>query len=267
MASIKQIEANRRNSQLSTGLSQAGKAVTRMNAFETGIDAQSQIIPGEDPAALELLTSQYYERFQPQGPEEVAVIDSAISSDWLLRRFRKTEAQIWNRSIARDVENQRKWGNKPEKYPLAAAFLDTQKALERLQRRISAAERSLRASLETFARLRKQGVGQALPLGNVGQSLPPGNVDHSFSPGNTSNVGQTLSSGNDLNEPLPPDNVGQAPRFAGPSRIPPGKSEPSSEPPVTPSKETPIAEIGFDPQIFPDAVGPTPEPSSGGAPV
>jgi hypothetical protein len=39
---------------------------------------------------------------------------------------------------------------------VAAAFLDEQKAFDRLQRRISAAERSLRASLETLARLRKQ---------------------------------------------------------------------------------------------------------------
>jgi hypothetical protein len=128
-----------------------------MNALQTGIDAQSQIIPGEDPEALERLTAHYYDRFQPQGPEEVALIDSAISADWFLRRFRRVEAEMWNRSISREVENQRKWGKKPEQYPLAAAFLDQQKAIDRLQRRISAAKRSLRASLETLARLRKVG--------------------------------------------------------------------------------------------------------------
>jgi hypothetical protein len=51
-----------------------------MNRLDTGIDAQSQIIPGEGPAALEHLTTQYYDRFQPQGPEEVALIDAAISA-------------------------------------------------------------------------------------------------------------------------------------------------------------------------------------------
>ena len=165
MATLKQIEANRRNSQLSTGpTSQAGKAVCRMNALKTGIDAQSQIITGEDPEALERLTTQYYDRFQPQGPEEVALIDDAVSSDWLLRRLRKTEAQIWDRSASEHAANLFKWGQKDEKYPLAAAFLDQQKAFERLQRRISAVERSLRAALETLARLRK--VGQALSPGN-----------------------------------------------------------------------------------------------------
>jgi hypothetical protein len=165
MATLKQIEANRRNSQLSTGpTSSAGKAAIRMNALKTGIDAQSQIITGEDPDALERLTTQYYDRYQPQGPEEIALIDDAVSSDWLLRRLRKVEAEMWNRSTAEHAANLFKWGQKAEKYPLAAAFLDQQKALERLQRRISAAQRSLRTALETLARLRK--VGQALSPGN-----------------------------------------------------------------------------------------------------
>jgi hypothetical protein len=135
-----------------------------MNALKTGIDAQSQIITGEDPEAFERLTTQYYDRYEPQGPEEIALIDDAVSSDWLLRRLRKTEAQIWDRSSTEHAANLFKWGQKAEKYPLAAAFLDQQKAFERLQRRISAAERSLRAALETLARLRK--VGQALSPGN-----------------------------------------------------------------------------------------------------
>ncbi len=59
------------------------------NAFKTGIDAQSLIIRAEDPVALELLTRQYYERFQPQGPAECNLIDTAIADSWLLRRLRK----------------------------------------------------------------------------------------------------------------------------------------------------------------------------------
>ena len=170
MATLKQIQANRRNSKLSTGpASPEGKAAIRMNALQTGIDAQSQIITGEDPEALERLTARYYDRFQPQGPEEVALIDTAISSDWLLRRLRKTEAEIWDRPMTGRLENEQKWNKNPEPYRLAAAYQSDSKLLERLQRRISAAERSLRASLETLARLRK--VGQALSPGNSAQVL------------------------------------------------------------------------------------------------
>jgi hypothetical protein len=152
MPSPKQIEANRRNAQLSTGpTSAAGKAVSRMNALKTGIDAQSQIIRGEDPAALEQLTRQYYERFQPQGPEECDLIDTAISSSWLLRRLRKTEAEIWNNSIDWDTEHH------PEHtHHQARAYAGADRTLDRCHTRIAAAERSLRVALETLARLRKQ---------------------------------------------------------------------------------------------------------------
>jgi hypothetical protein len=230
MSTIKQIQANRRNSKLSTGpTSQAGKAVTRMNALKSGIDAQSQIVTGEDPAALELLTNHYYDRFQPQGPEEVALIDCAISADWLLRRLRKAEAEMWNRSIAEHEANLFKWGQKPEKFPVAAAFLDEQKAFDRLQRRISAAERSLRASLETLARLRK------LPL--VAPAVSAAGAD-------PAKVGPVILS--PANAPDPP------------SLLPPT----APTPPITPSKNDSLSEIGSVPQIptVGQAPGPAPLP-------
>jgi hypothetical protein len=200
-----------------------------MNALKTGIDAQSQIITGEDPEALERLTAAYYDRHQPQGPEEAALIDSAIASDWLLRRLRQTEAQIWNRSITEHAADRRKWGQKAEAYPLAAAFRDQQKVFERLQRRISAAERSLRASLESFARLRKQsGTGlpaclvpdPELPAPDVGQALPPADAD-------------VPASSPDERQPEPPQPT-----------------------PATLSKQATITQIGFAPEILPPACPP-----------
>jgi hypothetical protein len=152
MATQKQIEANRRNAQLSTGpSSDAGKAISRMNALKTGIDAQSLIIRGEDPAALELLTRQYYERFQPQGPEECDLIDTAIASSWLLRRLRKTEAEIWNASIDWDLEHHPDHGHLQSR-----AYAGADRTLDRCHTRIAALERSLRTALETLVRLHKQ---------------------------------------------------------------------------------------------------------------
>jgi hypothetical protein len=59
MATLTQIEANRRNAQHSTGPRTAeGKAASSMNALKTGIDAQSSVIPGEDAAALVALTER-----------------------------------------------------------------------------------------------------------------------------------------------------------------------------------------------------------------
>ena len=56
MPTQKQIEANRRNAQKSTGpVTLEGKAVCAMNAFKTGLYAASLIIPGEKLEDLEEL--------------------------------------------------------------------------------------------------------------------------------------------------------------------------------------------------------------------
>ena len=54
MSTLRQIEANRRNAQKSTGpTSVTGKAASSMNALKTGIHAKSLVLPSENPAELE----------------------------------------------------------------------------------------------------------------------------------------------------------------------------------------------------------------------
>ena len=70
MATRKQIAANRRNSQESTGpRSDEGKARSSMNALKTGIDAKSQLSPKSAPAAtphcLMLFSGQYHFELEP----------------------------------------------------------------------------------------------------------------------------------------------------------------------------------------------------------
>ena len=208
-----------------------------MNALKSGIDAQSQIITGEDPEALEHLTARYYERFQPQGPEEEALIDDAISSDWLLRRLRKTEAQLWDRSITETAASNRKWGHKAEAYPVAAAFRDQQKVFERLQHRISCVERSLRAALESLARLRKLArvVGQALSPGNLTEISP------ASPPPTPSNQTRLLEIGFVPEISAVEQTPLVAPAAEGPSRIlPPVKPQrPHATPPESPNPPNP----------------------------
>ena len=53
MATQIQTQANRRSAQLSTGSrTQPGKAISRINALKTGIDARNEAASGEDPADL-----------------------------------------------------------------------------------------------------------------------------------------------------------------------------------------------------------------------
>src|SRR5215472_16091095 len=80
MASLEQIQANRQNARKSTGPRSAeGKAKSRFNALKSGIDAQSAVIPDEDPAKFQELSDEYYTRFQPQTPEERDLPDTLIT--------------------------------------------------------------------------------------------------------------------------------------------------------------------------------------------
>jgi hypothetical protein len=66
MATLRQIQANRRNAQKSTGhTSVTGKAVSSMNALKTGIHAKSLVLPSENPAELEELIEDCYPSFNP----------------------------------------------------------------------------------------------------------------------------------------------------------------------------------------------------------
>ena len=100
MASQKQTEANRLNSQNSTGpRSPEGKSASRMNALKSGIDAKSQVIRGEKAANLETLKTEYHDRFHPTTPEQRMLVDTLIDCEWLLRRFRAIETQLWERVV------------------------------------------------------------------------------------------------------------------------------------------------------------------------
>jgi len=101
MATVRQIAANRRNALKSTGpRSAAGKAVSCFNALKHGIDARSQCIPGENRATLEQLAAEYHERFAPTTPEQRCLVDTLVSCEWELRRYRAAGAQLWQEAAA-----------------------------------------------------------------------------------------------------------------------------------------------------------------------
>jgi hypothetical protein len=143
MASQKQLLANRLNAQKSTGpRSVEGKARASMNALKTGIDAQSQTIPGEPISQLEALTDDYYQRFSPATPEQRMLVDTLVDCEWLIRRFRRVEGQMWENPIF--------------EITFAKAFRDDSDHFARLQRRIDATQRNYRNALHELQRLQAE---------------------------------------------------------------------------------------------------------------
>jgi hypothetical protein len=87
MATPAQVAANRANAQRSTGPRSAeGKSRSRFNALQHGVDANSIVIPGEDPEAYESLAADYRRQYHPGEPSEHFHVESMIQADWLKRR-------------------------------------------------------------------------------------------------------------------------------------------------------------------------------------
>ena len=148
MATQAQTDANRRNAEKSTGPSSAaGKAASRMNALKSGIYAESEIIRGEDPAALAELTAQYIRDHQPQTAAEQALVDVLVSSEWQLRRYRRVEVQLWERHF-RLID---KFAPGKRDIYLGEAYHDGDACFDRLRRNVSAVQKTVRETLKALA--------------------------------------------------------------------------------------------------------------------
>jgi len=97
IVSQKQLEANRRNAQHSTGpKSRKGKSVSRLNAVKHGLLARQVVARGcfyeESPTEFKTLCREYHENLAPVGPLEEILVSQIIMVVWRLRRARTAEA-------------------------------------------------------------------------------------------------------------------------------------------------------------------------------
>ena len=92
MASQKQIDANRRNAQKSTGpITEAGKAVAKYNALRQGMTAESAVLPYEDHLAYAMLREALLSHYAPANIAEELLVDVVANSYWRLLRARRVE--------------------------------------------------------------------------------------------------------------------------------------------------------------------------------
>src|SRR6185369_6187758 len=159
MSSLRQIEANRRNAQKSTGpTSVTGKAVSSMNALKTGIHAKSLVLPSEKLADLEQLIDEYYQSHNPTTPEARSLVDDLIYGEWLKRRLRAAETQIWA------YDHQENYRPDP-KYPLGQTAANRGKAFAQLQWRIECT-RASRQALQDLQQLQREAAQPESPSVN-----------------------------------------------------------------------------------------------------
>ena len=215
MATPSQLRANRLNARKSTGpRSVEGKAAVRFNALQHGLDASSVTIPGEDLAAFDQLTLEYFEQFQPAGPSQIHLVQTLIQADWMWRRYTRIEAQLFNVLCAEQKDTD---------LPLGAAFVKDAQSngpLQKIFRRQEAAQRTYFRALRELDRLQQEEDRPDPP-----EAAAHGASTKNASPKNTSPQKRVI--GFDL--PTPPAAPGAAP-------LPPS-------PPPAALDDTPLARL------------------------
>ena len=158
MSSLRQIEANRRNAQKSTGPTSAtGKAVSSMNALKSGIHAKSLVLPSEKLADLEQLIDEYYQRHQPASPEARLYLDEVVHCEWLLRRYRAAETQMWQYQAQSAYADE-------QKYPLGKSATSHSTSFSKLQYRVDATRRAYQRSLKALKELQAEAKAAPAPV-------------------------------------------------------------------------------------------------------
>src|ERR1700745_1249593 len=135
MATLKQIEANRRNALLSTGpKTPEGKAAVRLNALRNGLRAHTVVLPGEKSEAFQQLCEDLEAEWQPETRTEQLYVEQMAVSQWKLRRMEIGEASLLVQKFG--AKNQiplldRLWKAESR---LERSFTRAQRELERLQK-------------------------------------------------------------------------------------------------------------------------------------
>jgi hypothetical protein len=91
-----QLTANQENAELSTGpRTEAGKAISSMNAVKTGLTGRTVLLPSDDVAAYRTYLTVYETEFQPIGLRERELVQSIADTQWRLQRIPGLEMAIY----------------------------------------------------------------------------------------------------------------------------------------------------------------------------
>ena len=96
MVSEKQLEANRRNAQKSTGArTAAGKANSSRNNLRHGLTGHISLLPTEDREAHDAFCNELIDSFNPETPMESQLANSIAEDSWRLNRARAIENNMF----------------------------------------------------------------------------------------------------------------------------------------------------------------------------
>ncbi len=99
MSTAKQIAANRRNAEKSTGPRTAeGKAKTRLNPLKHGLTAETIVLPFESQADYNELQQSVLDDLQPKGVTQQILVERFVQRHWISQRIARTE-RAWLQAL------------------------------------------------------------------------------------------------------------------------------------------------------------------------
>jgi len=155
MPSKRQIEANKKNAQLSTGpRTPEGRAAIRLNGVKHGLTAQTLVLPGESKTEFENLLAALEAEHQPATPTEQILVAQLAMATWRMRRFYNMEAGFFSIRLL-DTKDRYVNINHAECLGVVVDRSDTH-TLTNLSRYEARLERSFYRALQELQRLRAQ---------------------------------------------------------------------------------------------------------------
>ncbi len=171
MSTKKQIEANRRNAQKSTGpKTEAGRLVVSRNAITHGLSASKAVVlPGEQEE-FERFAEALRCEWHPEGAQEQMHWERLLHCGWRLKRIPTMETSILLRLC------QKQQSNPTDETPLGPAYIEGIPMLNTLARHERQIERSLQQACRELELLQYARVTDVHPFyaRNVRKFLAPG---------------------------------------------------------------------------------------------
>jgi hypothetical protein len=103
MSTQLQIDANRRNAQLSTGpRTEAGLETSSRNNLQLGLFTRRDYVKPDERPAYNEFRSEYLLHLSPEGPVEETIAAEIVSAAWRLRRCAAAEADLADTELTDD---------------------------------------------------------------------------------------------------------------------------------------------------------------------
>lgn len=161
MATQKQIEANRKNAQKSTGpQTPEGRAAVRLNSVKHGLCAKTLVLDGEQESDFESLLDSLEAEHQPTTPTEQLLVRQMAMASWRVRRLYNMEAGFFTLrldDLKSSIKDYRGRLDDSGRLALVAHYDSTgAKTLSNLSRFEARLERTFYRALHELQRLRAE---------------------------------------------------------------------------------------------------------------